>query len=116
MQKLFTVYQPNLNKFLDNGQFKSGDLMDTHFKMTHEGEVTPSEFRNFYGTPVCSIKAKTLNEVFKIGNIGPEERIERLDRMRSVSVGDVIVDSTSGRYYVVKPTGFMDLTSQEMVN
>jgi hypothetical protein len=116
MQKLFTVYQPNLNKFLDDGQFKSRDLMDKHFKMTHKGEVTPSEFRNYYGTPVCSMLAKDLNHVFEIGNIGPESAIMRFDKMHSVSVGDVIVDSTSGKYYVVKPLGFMDLASQEMVN
>lgn len=116
MQKLFTVYQPNLNKFLDDGQFKSRELMDTHFKMTFEGEVTPKEFRNYYGTPVCSMLAKDLDHAFQIGNIGPESAIMNFGKMKSVSVGDVIVDSTSGKYYVVKPMGFMDLASQEMVN
>jgi hypothetical protein len=40
----------------------------------------------------CYIKAEDCDEVFEIGNNGPEEHIERVGRMHSISVGDVIVD------------------------
>ena len=43
-----------------------------------------------------------------IGNIGPEEKIERFDRMHSISVGDVIRDDR-GRCFVVSPIGFKRL-------
>jgi hypothetical protein len=50
----------------------------------------------------------TLNQVFDIGNIGPESSIKRLAPMHSVSVGDVIVDET-GRGVYVAPLGFKPL-------
>lgn len=40
---------------------------------------------------VANIEAFDLDDVFETGNIGPEERIERLGPMHSVSVGDVVV-------------------------
>ena len=42
---------------------------------------------------VCNIEAANPDEVFEIGNIGPEDRIERVwtkRGMHSISVGDVI--------------------------
>jgi hypothetical protein len=55
--------------------------------------------------PVAKIEAADLDEVFDIGNIGPEESITRLAPMHSVSVGDVIVDE-QGRAVVVDSIGF----------
>lgn len=63
----------------------------------------PSMFAYF--TPVCEIAASNLDQVFDIGNIGPEEKIVRLDRMHSVSVGDIIEDST-GEFHMVDDFGF----------
>jgi hypothetical protein len=63
----------------------------------------PSMFAYF--TPVCEIAATSLNEVFEIGNIGPEHKIVRLDRMHSVSVGDIIQDPT-GEFHMVDDFGF----------
>jgi len=54
---------------------------------------------------VCQIEAEDLNEVFEIGNIGPEEKITRLDRMHSISVGDVIANVYQ-ELFVVKGFGF----------
>jgi hypothetical protein len=69
------------------------------------GEVDPVFFLSSY-EKVCVIEAKDLDEVFEIGNIGPESKIERLwGRMRSISVGDVITTETH-ECYVVKPIGF----------
>ena len=55
--------------------------------------------------PVAEISADNLNQVFDIGNIGPEEAITRLAPMHSVSVGDVIVDE-QGHAVVVDNFGF----------
>lgn len=115
MEKLFTVYQPNKDKFIKDGKFISRELADKHFKITM-GEITNRDFRNLYGTPVCTIKAKNLNEVFHIGNVGPEDSINRIKKMHSVSVGDIISDSTTGRHYIVQPLGFKDLSSGKIVD
>jgi hypothetical protein len=59
-----------------------------------------------YYTHVANIEADNYNEVFEIGNIGPEENIERLTRMSSISVGDVIVGE-DGTVTVVASVGFV---------
>jgi hypothetical protein len=61
---------------------------------------------NNYYTHVANIEAASANEVFQIGNIGPEENIERLERMHSISVSDVLVDE-EGQCIVVAPIGFV---------
>jgi hypothetical protein len=58
-----------------------------------------------YYTHVANIEADDLDAVFDIGNIGPEECIERINRMHSISVGDVIVDE-NGVTNVVASLGF----------
>ena len=75
------------------------------------GEVNPVFFLSAYDI-VCEIEAADLDEVFEIGNIGPEEKITRLDRMHSVSVGDVIRDDR-GRCFVVSGFGFTRLGEKE---
>jgi len=59
-----------------------------------------------YYTHVANITADDYNGVFEIGNIGPERNIERLTRMSSVSVGDVIVGE-DGTMAVVASVGFV---------
>lgn len=54
---------------------------------------------------VCAIEANDLDEVFEIGNVGPEAKIERFGRMHSVSVGDVI-QTEKNELFVVKGLGF----------
>jgi hypothetical protein len=60
--------------------------------------------RGFYDH-VADIEAADLDDVFTVGNVGPEELITRHAPMHSVSVGDVIEDDDGWRY-VVLPTGF----------
>ena len=50
--------------------------------------------------PVAVIEADDHNGVFHIGNLGPEDKIERLDQMHSVSVGDIIEDDNGDIVYV----------------
>ncbi len=61
-----------------------------------------------YFSPVCEMDASDLEEVFNLGNIGPEEKITRLDRMHSVSVGDIIQNPT-GEFYMVDDYGFKQI-------
>ena len=55
------------------------------------------------------IKADDLDEVFQIGNIGPEDNIERMGPMHSISVGDVIVDTGYNVAWYVDSFGFGQL-------
>ena len=59
-----------------------------------------------YYTHVANIEANDYDEVFEIGNIGPEENIQRLGKMSSLSVGDVIVHE-DGTCAVVASVGFI---------
>lgn len=58
---------------------------------------------------VAEINAKSLIEVFKIGNAGPWENINKLSQMHSVCVGDVIQDEC-GDLYAIAGHGFQKLT------
>ena len=70
------------------------------------GGLADAAWEAGYYTHVANIEADGYNEVFQIGNIGPEENIERLQRMHSISVGDVIVGE-DGTLAVVAPIGFV---------
>ena len=82
--------------------------LDVSFSGGSEGF---SAWMSEYYSPVCNIDAATLNGVFQIGNMGPEESIERLAPMHSVSVGDVIRDNEMGTYHMVDGEGFTQLLS-----
>lgn len=86
-------------------QIKKSSKSDPRaFEATIEGNVDPVFFLSSY-EEVCAIEAEDLDEVFEIGNIGPESKIERFGRMHSISVGDVIMTETY-ECYVVKGFGF----------
>ena len=57
---------------------------------------------------VSFIEATCLDEVFQVGNIGPESQITRLGRMASISVGDLIEDEDGNRH-VVANFGFKEV-------
>ena len=75
------------------------------------GEVDPVFFLTAFDI-VAEIEAADLDEVFEIGNVGPEEKITRIAPMHSVSVGDIIRDDR-GRCFVVAPIGFTRLGEKE---
>ena len=72
------------------------------------GEVASEAFNLGYYTHVSNITAEGLEDVFQIGNIGPEENIERLAPMYSVSVGDIVEDE-NGNKSVVASFGFKEV-------
>ena len=71
-------------------------------------ELASDAFSKGYYTHVSNIEAEGLEDVFEVGNIGPESSIERLGRMHSVSVADV-VETPEGVRHVVASVGFKEL-------
>ncbi len=67
-------------------------------------EYWKPEYFAFYEN-VSNIEADSLDGVFEIGNIGPEENIERFLPMHSVSVGDII-ENEEGEFWIVDGCGF----------
>ena len=62
-------------------------------------------FDKGYYRHVANITASDLENVFEVGNIGPEANIDRLIPMHSVSVGDVVED-LDGTKHLVANIGF----------
>jgi len=102
----FTVLQVTKQFLRENAEAAA-----LNFEARFTGDIDPVFFLKAY-KEVAAIEAKDLNEVFEIGNIGPEEKIERFDRMHSISVGDVIRDDR-GRCFVVAPFGFTRFGEKE---
>ena len=84
---------------------QNGGAYTARLETTFKGSLGYKAEHMQYYKPVCNIDAEDLDAVFKIGNIGPEEKIVRLDRMHSVSVGDIIEDPT-GEFHMVDDFGF----------
>ena len=57
---------------------------------------------------VADLAVDTLNDAFRVGNIGPEEKITRhSDRIHSLSVGDIL--EKDGEKFIVARAGFEKL-------
>ena len=61
---------------------------------------------------VAVIEADDLEGVYRASNLGEEDRIERLARMHSVSVGDLI-ETEDGKFFYVDTFGFSELPYDE---
>jgi hypothetical protein len=84
--------------------------VNTHLECSFKGGegFTPEMFRDY--SKVAMITADTLNQVFEVGNIGPEDQIKRFKPMHSVSVGDILRDDNH-KYFMVDPDGFTEITN-----
>lgn len=92
-------------------QLRGSENRDLRFDVGYgknRTETATEAFAEGRYTHVSNITAPDLDGVFQIGNIGPESYIERLDRMASVSVGDIIVDE-DGTTSLVAPFGFDEI-------
>lgn len=97
----YTVFQINLSdEQYDNNAVREMYL-DTIMGPTDEAIAAA---RDLY-EKVAVIEADSFDGVFQIGNIGPEQNIERLAPMHSLSVGDIIL-ADSGEVVYVAPYGF----------
>ncbi len=104
----FYVFQFAVEDHLTLGNFTDKSVELEYFK-TLRGDVSWETFQDKFKC-VCSIEADDLDGVFHIGNVGPEEKIERFGKMTSVSVGNII--QANGRYMIVKPFGFEEITNK----
>ena len=84
---------------------KNSLRLDMNLGREDTGRLAADAFNRGYYTHVSNITALNLEGVFHVGNMGPEELIERLAPMHSLSVGD-IVENTDGEKQVVADFGF----------
>jgi hypothetical protein len=111
MPQIFSVFQIVIDKDLSDLINKEGH--DCHVKSKArlqamlEGDVRLGVMHDCY-TKVAEVVADDLEHVFEVGNIGPEDRIKRFDKMNSISVGDIIADA-DGVCSVVNNVGFTPL-------
>lgn len=109
----YAIYQIQLTSeqtdAVNNGEnvpaFKAKIEMQLDFNSNKSAQIADDAMALGYYTHVANIDAADFNAAFEIGNIGPENKIERLNRMHSVSVGDVIIDE-EGNAAVVNSFGF----------
>ena len=106
----YDIYQINLT----NEEYEEVNAAENPHKecpkfMAHR-DVMFEEFEKGKGyyTKVAEIEGNDLEHVFHIGNMGPEESITRLDRMHSLSVGDIVVDG-NGIQWGVASVGFTEV-------
>jgi len=104
----YGLYQIQLsNEIIDrvNSGSPTGEVPEYLAKMhAMLGKPGPGLALNLY-KKVAEIDATDLEDVFEIGNIGPESKITRLGPMYSVSVGDII-EAPDGVRSVVASFGF----------
>jgi len=60
--------------------------------------------------PVAKVYTDDIEEVFALGNFEVEDVdwkfVRLVERMRSVSVGDIVYDALRNRYFMVDPSGW----------
>ena len=110
--QIFTVYQNDLSEIQD---LINSEGWDCHVKAVchiqasiyDNAQIAVMHFDSCY-KKVAEVVADDLEHVFEVGNIGPEDRITRFDKMNSISVGDIIADA-DGVCSVVNNVGFTPL-------
>ena len=111
MPQIFSVFQIVIDKDLSDLINKEGHNCHVKSKARMEamldGDVRLGVMHYCY-TKVAEVVADDLEHVFEVGNIGPEDRIERFEKMTSISVGDIIADA-DGVCSVVNNVGFTPL-------
>lgn len=111
----FSVYQINLRELGDeinrlgswDAAMKKYSKVKAYLDVGSEKNYATHLSDGHYDL-VSVIEAEDLDEVFHIGNMGPEEKITRLAPMHSVSVGDLIANE-KGEFFAVEGIGFLKL-------
>ena len=112
MAQLIKVFQIVIDKDLSNLINTEGwecHVKAKAFTLAQNGDARIALQNGCY-THVANIVADDINHAFEVGNIGPEDRIERLAQMRSVSVGDILVDDEGA--WLVMPVGYREVNSE----
>ena len=114
MPQLIKVFQIVIDK--DLSELINSEGWDCHVKaksylLAQDGDARIALQNGCY-THVANIVADDINHAFEAGNIGPEDRIERLAQMRSVSVGDILVDDEGA--WLVMPVGYREVNLEQL--
>ena len=114
MPQLIKVFQIVIDK--DLSDLINSEGWDCHvnakaFTLAQNGDARIALQNGCY-THVANIVADDINHAFEAGNIGPEDRIERLAQMRSVSVGDILVDDEGA--WLVMPVGYREVDLEKL--
>lgn len=105
----YQVYQVQLTDAeVDKINAEGHDAVERHamklnaYFSDDDGTIAGQMYDLGYYDHVANITSDSLAGVFHIGNMGPEHSIERLARMSSVSVGDLIIDEGGNKWAVAK--------------
>jgi len=114
MAQLIKVFQIVIDK--DLSDLINSEGWDCHvkakaFTLAQNGDAKIALQNGCY-THVANIVADDINHAFEAGNIGPEDRIERLAQMRSVSVGDILVDDEGA--WLVMRVGYREVDLEKL--
>jgi len=115
MPQLIKVFQIVIDKHLSDLINKEG--WDCHVKAksyieAQEGRASIALANGCY-TQVANIVADDINHAFEVGNIGPADRVNKItSTMRSVSVGDILVDDEGA--WLVMPVGFKEVDEDQL--
>ena len=114
MAQLIKVFQIVIDK--DLSDLINSEGWDCHvkakaFTLAQNGDAKIALQNGCY-THVANIVADDINHAFEAGNIGPEDRIERIAQMRSVSVGDILVDDEGA--WLVMPVGYREVDLEKL--
>lgn len=93
--------------------FENPKIRDLSFMKPNEIEAISDEFE-----VVATVDARSLDEVFRIGNFVSEDDstlIEVVGEMHSISVGDIIHNLETDETHVVDRIGFMKINMKESV-
>ncbi len=85
-------------------------IRDMYFMSAQEIEAISDQYEL-----VGTIDAKDPEQAFTIGNMWNEDRMDIVGPMRSVSVGDIVEDLTTGQTLVVAKFGFNEIDMKEGV-
>lgn len=112
MPQIFRVYQIILDEALADLINKEGWECHTKAKAymaaIHGGDIKLGVENRCYNH-VSSVVADDLEHVFEVCNVGPEDRITKHSKCRSLSVGDII-ENHDGDYFAVANIGFTPLS------
>ena len=115
MPQMIKLFQIVIDRHLSD--LINSEGWDCHVKAkayteSQEGRVSIALANGCY-THVADIVADDLNHAFEAGNIGPADRVNRIaPKMRSVSVGDVLVDNEGA--WLVMPVGYREINLEQL--
>ena len=115
MAQLIKVFQIVIDK--DLSDLINSEGWDCHvkakaFTLAQNGDAKIALANGCY-THVADIVADDINHAFEVGNIGPADRVNRIaPKMRSISVGDILVDSEGA--WLVMPVGYREVDLEQL--